>query len=63
MVIIENFFEKEKSNIQISDLINNISDIEKDFLYYEKDNHKIYDNFINKILNNKFRDIIENDKI
>ncbi len=61
MVIIEKFFEKEKQKILVSDLNNSTTKINDDFIYYEKNNHNIYDQYINKIINNKFKDIIDND--
>jgi len=62
MVILESFFNEEKTKIQISDFYKEIKDIKDDFLFYENENQKIYEKYINKILNKRFEDIIENDK-
>jgi len=60
--ILEIFFIKEKEKILISDLSKNLDEIKKDLSSWEEENHKIYSLFINKVLKNKFSNIIENDQ-
>lgn len=62
MVILETFFEKEKSNIEISNITKSIEEIKKDFSYYDTESQKIYEQYINTVLKKKFWDILENDE-
>ena len=63
MVILEKFFEKEKNKIVLSDCNKSSAHFKEDIDYYEEDNHKIYDSYINKVLHKKFENIIENDNM
>ncbi len=61
MVIIEKFFEVEKKKIQITDFNKTYTEIQKNINNYDTETQIIYENYINKVLNKKFEDIIEND--
>lgn len=61
MIILETFFEKQKNKILISDLNKSLDDFKNDISYFSIDDNKIYSLFINKFLENQFKDIIVND--
>jgi len=63
MVIMEDFFQKYKNKILISNINKKLEDIKNDFDIVDNSSYQIYEIFINKIINNKFDTIIKNDNI
>jgi len=61
MVILETFFNEQKSKILISDLNKNLIDFKSDLDYFSLEDNLIYSKFINKFLEKEFKSIIDND--
>jgi len=59
----EDFFQKYKNKILISNINKKLEDIKNDFDIVDNSSYQIYEIFINKIINNKFDTIIKNDNI
>lgn len=62
MVILEKFFDKYKNKILISDFTKDIITFKNELNNYNLTDNEIYELYINKIINNSFSKILENDK-
>lgn len=61
MVILEEFFNNEKEKILISNMNKNMLIFENDLNFFDDENNKIFNEFINIFLKKTFTSIIEND--
>lgn len=61
MVILETFFQDEKSKILITQLQKEENEIIKDLLFYDNEYNSIYSQYINTVLQKKFWEILKND--